>query len=33
MWGIYDTLVNELSAFVEMFKQQIVNSSLKYCIS
>ena len=30
---LYATLLNELSAFGEMFKQQIVNSSPKYCIS
>ena len=33
MWDIYITLLNELSAFEEKFKQQIVNSSPKYCIS
>ena len=32
-WDIYVTLLNELSAFGEMFKQQIVNSSPKYCNS
>ena len=33
MWDIYVTLLNELSAFGETFKQQIVNSSSKYSIS
>ena len=32
-WDIYVTLLNELSAFGETFKQQIVNSSPKYCNS
>ena len=32
-WDIDVTLLNVLSAFGEMFKQQIVNSSPKYCIS
>ena len=32
-WDIYVTLLNELSAFGKTFKQQIVNSSPKYCIS
>ena len=31
-WDIFVTLLNELSAFGETFKQQIVNSSPKYCI-
>ena len=33
MWDIYVTLLNELSAFGKTFKQQIVNSSPKYCNS
>ena len=31
-WDIFVTLLNELSAFGETFKQQMVNSSPKYCI-